>query len=147
MDWLESLEPHYLWLALGFLLGAAEILVPGVFLIWLAGAALITGLLTWLLPIGLPLQIILFAVLAIAAVFTGRNYLKANPIEDVDPKMNRRADRLVGETALVVQGFEGGSGRIKVGDGEWLAHGPDVAAGARVRITGSEGAILLVEPV
>ncbi|WP_284126406.1 NfeD family protein [Parerythrobacter aestuarii] len=146
MDWLESLEPHFIWLAIGLFLGAAEILVPGVFLIWLAGAALITGALAFFLPIGLPLQIVIFAVLAIVAVFMGRNYLKAHPIEDVDPKMNRRGERLVGETALVVQGFEGGTGRIKVGDSEWLARGTDMEVGARVRITGSEGAILLVEP-
>ena len=147
MDWLETLEPHYVWLAIGLLLGAAEILVPGTFLIWLAGAALITGFLAWMLPIGLPLQIVIFAVLAIAAVFIGRNYLRNHPIAEVDPKMNRRGARLEGETAVVVTGFEGGTGRVKLGDSEWLARGVDMAAGQRVRVTGSEGAILLVEPV
>ena len=45
MDFLATIEDPYLWLALGLLLAAAEILVPGMFLIWLAGAALITGVL------------------------------------------------------------------------------------------------------
>ena len=147
MDWLDTLEPHYVWLAIGLLLGAAEILVPGTFLIWLAGAALITGFVAWVLPIGLPLQIVVFAVLAIVAVFTGRNYLRNHPIEEVDPKMNRRGARLEGETAVVVTGFEGGTGRVKLGDSEWLARGVDMAPGQRVRVTGSEGAILLVEPI
>ena len=38
-------------------------------------------------------------------------------------------------------------GRVKLGDSEWIAHGPDVAVGERVRVKGSEGAILLVEPL
>jgi hypothetical protein len=48
--------------------------------------------------------------------------------------MNRRGARLVGETATVVQAIEHGSGRVKLGDSEWIAHGPNVAAGERVRV-------------
>lgn len=147
MDWLNDLDQHYFWLAIGLLLGAAEILVPGVFLIWLAGAALITGLLVWVLPISIPSQIVIFAVLAIIAVFMGKRYVRDNPIHEADPKMNRRGQRLVGETALVVVSIESGNGKVKLGDSEWLARGEDVAAGERVRITGSDGAILLVERV
>jgi membrane protein implicated in regulation of membrane protease activity len=73
--------------------------------------------------------------------------LGERPIESTDPLMNRRGARLVGETALVVQAIEHGSGRVKLGDSEWIVHGPDVAAGERVRVTGSEGAILLVQPL
>ncbi len=54
---------------------------------------------------------------------------------------------MVGQSAVVVQAIEHGSGRIRLGDSEWIARGPSVAAGERVRITGSEGAILLVEPL
>jgi membrane protein implicated in regulation of membrane protease activity len=63
MEWVEALDAHYHWLAIGVLLAAAEMAIPGVFLIWLAAAALITGALTWFLPIGLPVQIVIFAVL------------------------------------------------------------------------------------
>jgi membrane protein implicated in regulation of membrane protease activity len=48
--------------------------------------------------------------------------------------------------ATVTQAFAGGTGRVKHGDSEWLARGPDLDTGEQVRITGSEGAILLVEP-
>lgn len=147
MDWLDSLDPHWVWLALGLALAAAETAVPGVFLIWLAVAALVTGLLTWVLPIGLPLQIVIFAVLAIVAVFGGRRYLRSNPVNSPDPLLNRRGARMVGETAIVTQAIEGGSGRVRLGDSEWLVHGPDIGAGARVRIIGSDGTVLLVEPV
>lgn len=147
MEALNNLEAHWVWLAIGLILASAEMALPGLFLIWLAGAALITGITAWLLPIGLPVQIVLFAVLAIVAVFTGRTYLRANPVAEADPKMNRRGARLTGETAVVTQAIVGGSGRIHHGDSEWIARGPDTAPGTRVRIVGSDGAVLLVEPL
>jgi membrane protein implicated in regulation of membrane protease activity len=148
MDWLESLDPHYAWLALGLVLAVAEIVIPGVFLIWLAGAAVIVGMLTWFLPIGIPLQVVLFAALAIAAVFTGRRYLAANPVVPADPLMNDRGGRLVGEIVVVTSPIEPGSaGRVRCGDSEWLAKGPAADPGARMRVTGHQGAVLLVEPV
>jgi membrane protein implicated in regulation of membrane protease activity len=147
MDWAADLHPHWVWLAIGLFLAAAEMAIPGVFLIWLSGAALITGFFVWLVPIGLPLQILMFGVLAIVAVFSGRRYLRSNPIAGADPLMNRRGARLVGEMATVSRAIEGGSGRVHYGDTEWLAKGVDLPQGARVRITGSDGAVLLVEPV
>ncbi|MEM7780731.1 MAG: NfeD family protein [Pseudomonadota bacterium] len=147
MDWLNTIEDPYLWLGLGLILAAAEMLVPGMFLIWLGGAALITGLLAWALPISLPVQILIFVVLAFLMVFAGRRYIAKNPITEVDPKMNKRGDRMVGEQAVVVQAIAGGTGRVKHGDSEWLARGEDAEEGAKVRITGSDGAILLVEAV
>ena len=145
MEWVESLDAHYHWLAIGLLLAAAEMAIPGVFLIWLAAAALITGLLTWFLPIGLPVQIVIFAVLAIAAVFTGKRYLKSNPIEALDPKMNDRGARLVGETVVVTHAIDGGNGRVKQGDSEWLAKGPDAEPGTKMRVAGHDGVVLVVE--
>lgn len=147
MEWINSLEQHYLWLALGLFLAAAEILVPGMFLFWLGLAALATGLATWALPIAAPVQVVIFVGISIVTVFLGRNYLRNNPIEEADPKMNKRGDRMAGETAVVVEAIADGSGRVKHGDSEWLARGPDMAKGAKVRILGSEGAVLNVEPL
>lgn len=145
MDALNALEPHYAWLALGLLLAAAEMAVPGVFLIWMAGAALIVGLVAWIAPIGVPLQIVLFAVLAMLAVWLGKRYVRDHPIHEADPMMNRRGDRLVGETVVVTQAISGGSGRVRLGDSEWIAQGPDAAPGARLRVSGHKGTVLIVE--
>jgi membrane protein implicated in regulation of membrane protease activity len=147
MDWFNELQPHWIWMAIGLFLAAAEMAVPGVFLIWLAGAAIVTGVLAWVVPIGVPLQIVIFGLLAIISVFAGKRYLRSNPIEPVDPKMNRRGERLVGEVARVTEAIEAGQGRVHHGDSEWIARGPDAEEGDRVRIVGSEGAVLLVEPL
>ena len=37
-----------------------------------------------------------------------------------------------------------GHGRVRIGDSTWLAAGPDLPAGSRVRIVGARGALLLV---
>jgi len=47
---------------------------------------------------------------------------------------------------VVVSAIENGRGSVRVGDSVWLARGEDAAVGARVRVTGSDGACLRVEP-
>ena len=145
MDAFESLDPHYAWLALGLVLAAAEMAIPGLFLIWLAGAAILTGLLTWVVPMGFPLQVMIFAVLAIVGVFSGRRYLSSNPVVSADPLMNDRGGRLVGEVVVVTHAIVEGSGRVKQGDSEWLARGPDAEPGTRMRVAGHDGVVLIVE--
>lgn len=147
IEWLESLDAHWVWLTLGVVLAGAEILAPGVYLIWLALAAIATGVLTALVGMSLPFQVLDFVCFALIFAFSARRFLRDTPIESADPLMNRRGARMVGQTALVVQAIEHGSGRVRLGDSEWIANGPDVAAGERVRICGTEGAILLVEPL
>ena len=142
-----ELEPFWLWLALGLLLAAAEMLAPGFFLIWLAGAALLTGAAAYLLPVGVPLQVLLFAVLAIATVYIGKRYLRDNPIAEADPAMNQRGLRMAGQVATVTVAIADGEGRVHIGDSEWIARGADAPVGAKVRIIGTDGAELLVEPV
>lgn len=145
MSAMLGIEAHWVWLGLGLLLAIGEMTIPGVFLIWMAGAALVTGLLSWFVPIGIPFQVLLFAVLSIVFVFSGRRWLRQHPIEAADPKMNDRGARAVGEVVVVSQVIETGQGRVKLGDSEWLARGPDAEPGTRMRVTGSDGAVLLVE--
>jgi inner membrane protein len=145
MDWLDALSPHWFWLSLGLILGAAEIILPGFFLIWLAGAAIVTGVLVWVLPIPIAGQVGLFAVLAIVMVYAAKSWMVRNPGAPGDPLLNHRAERLVGETVTVVEALDGGRGRVKVGDSVWMAKGADAPIGARLRVTGSDSGALLVE--
>jgi membrane protein implicated in regulation of membrane protease activity len=144
---LESAASHWVWLALGLALAVAVMLAPGYFLIWLAVAAFVTGVIAWFVPLILVVQVTVFAVLALLAVIAGRIWLRANPIISADPLMNLRGERLVGENVLVTEALVGGNGRVRQGDSEWLARGPDAAAGTRMRVAGSDGAILIVEHV
>lgn len=146
-EWLSELQQHWFWLSLGFILGAVEMVAPGFFLMWLGLAAIIVGMLTWALPISLPLQVALFAILSVLTVYAGKKFLKDNPIESDDPKLNNRGARLTGEIVTVVEAIADGHGRVRVGDTDWNARGADAAAGAKVRVIGADGAVLLVEGV
>jgi inner membrane protein len=146
-EWLSTLQQHWFWLSLGFILGAVEMVAPGFFLMWLGLAAIIVGMLTWALPISLPLQVALFAIISVLTVYAGKKFLKDNPIESEDPKLNNRGARLSGEIVTVIEAIANGNGRVRVGDTDWSARGADAAVGAKVRVIGADGAVLLVEGV
>ena len=144
-DWLTNMEPHWAWLALGVLLAAAEIVAPGFFLIWVGAAAVVTGVIAWVVPLSIPLQLGIFAILSFVALYGGRRWLKANPITTTDPHLNQRGGRLVGEVLTVTKAIEDGRGRATVGDGEWPVRGPDTAEGSKVRVVSADGGVLVVE--
>ncbi|QPC98421.1 NfeD family protein [Qipengyuania soli] len=144
---MDGIEHYWIWLILGLALAVLEMLVPGVYLIWLAAAAIVIAAITFVSGPPLAVQVIAFVSLALVFAFSAKRWLRERPIESTDPLLNNRGGRLVGETALVTTAIESGSGRVRVGDSEWIARGPDAAAGERVRITGNSGAELLVEPI
>ena len=146
MTVIEGLEPHWLWLGLGLLLAIGEMTIPGVFLIWMAGSALITGLVSWMVPsLGMPWLVLLFAALSMISVFVGRRYLRSNPVEEADPGMNDRGARSLGEVVVVSAVIADGRGKVRLGDTEWLAHGPDAEPGTRMKVVGNQGTVLVVE--
>lgn len=146
MDWLD--DPAAWWLIGAGLLGGLELLVPGVFLVFVAAAAAIVGAFLLLFPeLPLTAQLIAFAIWTAVAVAIGRRWYHDYPVDTADPLLNDRAARLLGEIVVVSQVIEGGTGRVRVGDGEWLARGDDAPIGARVRVVGVSGASVTVENV
>jgi membrane protein implicated in regulation of membrane protease activity len=63
------------------------------------------------------------------------------------PHLNRRADQLAGRVAIITEAIEAGRGKVKLGDTLWVAEGPDLPAGAIVRIAAARTTVLVVEPV
>ncbi|HWT11677.1 MAG TPA: NfeD family protein [Allosphingosinicella sp.] len=141
---LAGLEAHWWWLLGAALLGILEIFVPGIFLIWMAAAAGITGIVAALVPLPFPFQLALFGLLALAAVYSGRRFYDRNPVASADPLLNDRTARLIGQNVVVVTAIEHGEGRVKVGDGVWVARGPDAPAGSHMVVTGADGTCLRV---
>ena len=141
-----GIDDHWWWLIAAALLGIFEVFLPGIFLVWMAAAAALTGIIAALLPISLPFQLAIFGLLAMAAVFGGRRHYDRNPVESSDPRLNDRIARLVGQQVTVIGAIEHGEGRVKVGDSVWSARGPNAPVGSRVTITGAEGGCLLVGP-
>jgi membrane protein implicated in regulation of membrane protease activity len=140
-------EPAWLWLIGGVVLLIAELIAPGFSLVFIGGAAIATGIASLLLPLGVPLQLAIFAVLAfLAARIGGRTAYSMRYDYSADPLLNDRAKRLLGKVVLVTQPIDSHNGRVRVGDSEWSARGVPAAAGERVRIVDVEGNCLKVEP-
>ena len=149
MSWSDFATgaPWLWWLSAAAVLAILEIVVPGVFLIFIAAAAAVTGVIVLLIP-SLPVvaQAALLAGLSAASVAVGRRWYRANPVATSDPLLNERSMRMLGEIVVVEEPIVGGQGRVRVGDGAWLARGPDAPAGARMQVVGVADTVLLVEP-
>ena len=133
------------WMILGAVLLALEILLPGTFMLWFGIAAFATGLVTLVTPIGLQMQIIIFMVTSLISVLIGRRMLRSGGDVSDTPHLNQRGARHIGETYVLVEAIEHGSGKIKIGDSVWSVTGPDREAGTKVRVTGVSGNQLTVE--
>jgi membrane protein implicated in regulation of membrane protease activity len=144
----DGIDPAIVWLVAALLLGGAELLVPGVFLVFLAiGAALTAGLAFAVPDAPLAAQFASFGVWSAAAVLVGRRWYRDFGPESGDAKLNDRAARMIGEVVTVEVAIEYGRGRVRVGDGAWPAEGPDLAAGDRARIVKVKAGVLVVEPL
>ena len=135
------------WLIIAALLAGAELLAPGVFLIFIAIAAAITGLITLAVPLGLTGELVSLTVWAAVAVLVGKRWYVDYPVATSDPDLNNRAARMIGQTVRVTDAIEDGRGRVRVGDGEWPAAGPDQPAGAKVMVVAVEGGVVRVKPL
>jgi hypothetical protein len=141
------IDPEWLWLIGGVLLLIAELIAPGFFLVFIGGAALATGVIAMLLPLSLPLQLAIFAVLAyLLARIGGRRAYAMKFDYSPDPFLNDRAKRLLGRVVVATQPIDSNGGRVRVGDSEWSARGGPAQPGERVRIVDIEGNCLKVEP-
>lgn len=140
--------PGGAWLIAALVLGAAELVAPGVFLMFLAIAAAITGLATLVMPdLTAAAQLGSFAVWTAVTVLIGRRWYSDYPVPSSDALLNNRTARMIGEVVTVEVAIESGHGRVRIGDGAWPARGPDLAVGTRARITRVLGGIVEVEPV
>ncbi|MBC8027104.1 MAG: NfeD family protein [Steroidobacteraceae bacterium] len=144
-DWLSNLQWWH-WIVLSVALAAIEAVAPGVFAIWFAASAAVIGLLLIVVPLPWQWQIIGFAVLGGVALLAYRNYRKKHPENYEQPNLNQRGVQYVGSELVLVDAIEQGQGRARLGDGVWKVEGPELPAGARVRVTGVRGAILTVVP-
>ncbi len=141
------------WMVLGLVLLVLEILVPGVFMLWIGIAALLIGALslqlwdagfwTW------QVQVVAFLVLSLVSAYVGTRIMRNRKDDSDQPLLNRRGEQLIGRTATLAEPIREGRGRIQLGDTLWRVSGPDLPAGTRVRVTGASDTELelTVEPV
>jgi len=144
--WLIA-NAHWLWLGGGLLLLAGEMVIPGVYLLWIGLAGLVTGLFAFVWPgSGFEGQGIVFAVLSAASIFIASRYVYSGETSSTVTSVNRKGQEHVGKVYIVVEAIANGRGHVQVADSRWLAEGPDCPAGTAVRVVAIDGTVLVVTP-
>ena len=133
------------WLIVGLVLMALELLVPGVFLLWLGLAALLVGVISLFADWIWQVQVIAFAAFSLAAVPLWRRVASQSAPNADSEFLNRRSDALVGRVFTLEKPIMDGGGTVRVDDTVWRVRGPDCPAGSRVKVVHADGASLTVE--
>lgn len=144
MSFFESLG-LWNWFVVGGILLIAEVLVPGVFLLWLGVAALIVGAISLVVDWPWQLQVIVFAVLSLASVPLWRRLSFGSKTDQ--PFLNRRTEALIGRIFTLEKPIVGGIGAVAIDDTVWRVTGADAPAGSRIKVTRVDGATIYVERV
>lgn len=58
---------------------------------------------------------------------------------------HRLGARYIGQALVLDAPIQNGAGRIRLGNRDWQVRGPNLPAGARIRVTGVDGTVLLVD--
>lgn len=139
-------EPGWVWLIIAAILFTLDVLAPGFFMIWFAFAAVVTGVLIFLIPVDTVYQILFFCAASVGSLIIGRMVWGGSREGESDkPLLNQRAHQLIGRTFVLATPIQGGRGRILAGDGQWTVRGPDLPEGEMVKVTDADGTELLVE--
>jgi hypothetical protein len=134
------------WWVVAAALGALDMLAQSGFFLWLGVAALVVGLVVFFLPdLSWQGQLLAFAALAVTVLLLTRPLLRRLAGSSDQPMLNRRGDQYIGRLIVLESPIVNGRGRAFVGDTLWSVAGSDQPAGSTVRVTGSDGVILLVE--
>ena len=136
----------YVWFIVGAVLLTAEVILPGLNLIWFGAAATGGGAILLWTPLEWTIQIALFIGFSGASVIAAR-FIAARRDGAAADTVNRGADTMVGREVVLAEPITAGHGRAHVADTLWRGTGPDAPAGARVKVTGIDAATLVVEPV
>lgn len=145
LAWIASFG-GWAWIVLGLVLIGGEMLAPGVFLIWLGLAALVTGVVVGATGMAWQGASLVFAGLCVVCVLCGRALTRRRGDEpDAATGLNDRGRQLVGKVFRLEATMAGGEGRIRVGDSSWRITGPELLAGAEVKVVRVDGATLVVE--
>ena len=131
------------WFIVAVILFVLETIVPGVHFIWFGVAAAIVGVLGLAVDIAWEWQLITFAIISCVTVFLARRFAGPDVTRSDEPDLNVRAAQYVGRVVTVEDPIAGAARCASA-----IRCGPRRVAtprGARVRVTGTNGCVLLVE--
>lgn len=141
-------DSFWYWLVAGVVLVAAEVVLSGVYLLWLGLGALTVGLFTAAWPDAPTwLQWLILAVAMLGWVVVGVRWQRRSRASQPDI-LNTGLSAYVGARAQVSERFMNGRGRIRLNDSYYSATATqDLEQGTAVVILAVEGAEMRVQAV
>lgn len=131
-----------LWLLAGSVLCLLELFLPTAFVAILMGiSAFVLALVTWIVPMAFPVQVVLWLSLSTALVFLSRRFLPPSAAsKNLDARdAETLTEILAGQTGRVL--YEGNSWRARCED-----EAEAIAPNEKVYIVRREGTTLIVVP-
>ncbi len=142
MTWLATVPDWAWWMAAGLVMLATEMMLPGVFLVWIGSAAVVVGMAVLWLGLGFAASVALFLGLLAAGLTLSVRARRGR----VPPAVNAPEAGLAGRVGVLLEAGPAGV-RVRLGDSDWPARLLEPAeAGAAVRVEGVEGTVLVVRP-
>jgi membrane protein implicated in regulation of membrane protease activity len=134
------------WLALAAILATLEVILGANFIfLACALAALLTGIISWLIPsMNVEVQGLLFGLSIVFSLIISRHYLKKRK-PPVSSYLNQRAHQYINRQFTLEEPIVNGRGRVKVDDTIWSVEGDDLPAGTRIQVVDADGIILKVK--
>jgi membrane protein implicated in regulation of membrane protease activity len=135
-----------IWLIVGLILVAAEVLSGEFVLLMLGGGALAAAGASFIVA-GPVVGAVVFAVASVLLIFAVRPALRRRLDRGIDATVMHH-NALVGTTAVVIARVDGHGGRVKIGGDLWSARSSDghevIEPGTKVTVMGISGATALV---
>lgn len=140
--------PWWVWMIAAGILALGELHAPGTYLIWIALGAALTGAVDAAFGLAIAGQIGSFAAASALSCVAGYFvYRKLHRPRRGEILLNQRSLSMVGTRGTVCEAFVNGRGKVRLGDGVWLAAGADFAEGTPVVVSAVHGTRLFVEAV
>ncbi|GHC58968.1 membrane protein [Alcaligenes pakistanensis] len=141
-------DSFWYWLVAGVVLIATEVVVSGVYLLWLGLGALTVGLFTAAWPDAPSwLQWLILAIAMLGWVVVGVRWQRRSRASQPDV-LNTGLSGYVGARALVSDNFVNGRGRIRLNDSYYSATATqDLEQGVAVVVLAVDGAEMRVQAV
>ena len=141
-------EIWWIWMILAVILVVGEIFTAGFFLLWFGIGAFVAGLLA-LIGLNPAWQVAAFTV--VSGLLFGLSRRFAERFSKAQPP-GIGADRVRDREGVVIEKIDNmkNTGRVRIGREEWKAESSDessISAGKKVKVTGQEGAHLLVKEI
>jgi membrane protein implicated in regulation of membrane protease activity len=142
LDWLSGIGFAHWWVLAALLL-VLELTTKVFFFLWLSFAAAAVGFLLLVFPsIPLLTQALLFGVLSLVAAVAWRRQAPHQQPDASAGAAPLQRDRVLALERPIVDG----EGVVRIDGTTWRLAGPDLPAGARVRVVRVEGETAIVEP-